>query len=177
LIRTDDLTQHRLTPWQGPRAGVSRATAGGNRGPSRDAPAPQPTDLLVHAHHAALLSAHTPRAIRDALIGVERTDFEHRYAEEMAQAAQTLDLTGVLEVIDTFRKIAEITQRQGGEAHRVMLERAAQLQHGEQVPTVSSHVHKAETAPGFAVGCPLDTPASPTSKLCADAPTSVRRFG
>lgn len=92
----------------------------------------------------ALLSAHTPRAIRDALIGAERTEFEHRYAEEMAQAARTLDLTGVLEVIETFRKIAEITQRQGAESHRVMLDRVAQLQRGEQVPTVPGHLHKAE---------------------------------
>lgn len=93
---------------------------------------------------AALLSAHTPRAIRDALVGTERAEFEHRYAEEMARAAQTLDLTGVLEVISTFRKIAEITRRQGGEAQRVMLERAAQLERGEQVPTLPGHVHKAE---------------------------------
>lgn len=92
----------------------------------------------------ALLSAHTPRAIRDALVGSERAEFEHRYAEEMGRSARTLDLTSVLEVIETFRKIAEITQRQGDQAHRVMLERAAQLQHGEQVPTVSGHVHKAE---------------------------------
>jgi hypothetical protein len=56
-MRTDDLTQHRLTVWQGPRAGVSRATAGGSRGPSRDAPAPRRTDLLVHAHHAVIVSA------------------------------------------------------------------------------------------------------------------------
>lgn len=97
---------------------------------------PQPT--------TALLSAHTPRAIRDALIGTERTEFEHRYGEEMARAARTLDLTGVLEVIETFRKIAEITQRQGVEAHRVMLDRAARLQGGEQVHTVSGHIHKAE---------------------------------
>ncbi|GAA5171362.1 hypothetical protein GCM10023321_69800 [Pseudonocardia eucalypti] len=92
----------------------------------------------------ALSSAHTPRAIRDALVGTERAEFETRYAEEMGRAARTLDLTGVLEVIDTFRKIAEITQRQGEQAHRMMLERAAQLERGEQVPIVSGSVHKAE---------------------------------
>lgn len=92
----------------------------------------------------ALLSAHTPRAIRDALVDTERTEFEERYAEEMAHAARTLDLTGVLDVISTFRGIAEITQRQGGQAHRVMLQRAAQLQRGEQVSMVPGHTHKAE---------------------------------
>jgi hypothetical protein len=66
----------------------------------------------------ALLSPNTPRAIRDALIDSEREEFERRYAEEMAEAARTLDLTGVLSVLDAHRKIAEITQRQGVEAHR-----------------------------------------------------------
>jgi Family of unknown function (DUF6247) len=92
----------------------------------------------------ALLSAHTPRAIRDALIDTERTQFERRYAEEMAAAARTLDLAGVLTVLDTYRKIAEITQRQGVEAHRRMLTQVARLQNGQNLPTVSGAEHKAE---------------------------------
>ncbi|MGH3933407.1 MAG: DUF6247 family protein [Pseudonocardiaceae bacterium] len=91
-----------------------------------------------------LLSPNTPRAIRDALIDSERAEFERRYAEEMAEAAQTLDLTAVLKVLDAYRKIAEITQRQGIEAHRRMLDRVARLQRGEDVPTVPGHAHKAE---------------------------------
>jgi hypothetical protein len=70
----------------------------------------------------AALAAHTPRVIRDALTGRERVDFERRYADEMSIAAATLDLTGVLAVLDTFRTIAEITQRQGPEAHQHMLD-------------------------------------------------------
>ena len=92
----------------------------------------------------ALLSPNTPRAIRDALIDSEREEFERRYAEEMAEAARTLDLTGVLSVLDAHRKIAEITQRQGVEAHQKMLNQVARLQRGEDVPTVPGHVHKAE---------------------------------
>ncbi|MGH3779717.1 MAG: DUF6247 family protein [Pseudonocardiaceae bacterium] len=92
----------------------------------------------------ALLSPNTPRAIRDALIDSERADFERRYAEEMAEAARTLDLSAVLEVLDAYCKIAEITERQGVEAHRNMLDRVARLQRGEEVPTVPGHVHKAE---------------------------------
>jgi hypothetical protein len=38
-------------------------------------------------------------------VGSERSEFEQRYADEMAIAAHT--------VLETFRKIAEITQRQG----------------------------------------------------------------
>jgi hypothetical protein len=44
----------------------------------------------------ALLSPGTARSIRDGLIDAERAEFERRFAEEMASAAQTLDLTGVL---------------------------------------------------------------------------------
>lgn len=91
-----------------------------------------------------MLSAHTPRAIRDALVGTERTEFEQRYAEEMAAAGRTLDLTRVLAVLDTYRTIAEITERQGAEAHLRMLDRVARLQRGEDVPTVSGQQHKAE---------------------------------
>jgi hypothetical protein len=92
----------------------------------------------------ALLSPGTARSIRDSLIDSERAEFERRFAEEMAGAAQTLDLTGVLQVLSTFRKLAEITQRQGADAHRRMLDQAARLQSGEAVPTVPGHIHKAE---------------------------------
>jgi hypothetical protein len=91
-----------------------------------------------------LLSSGTARSIRDALIDAERAEFERRFAEEMAAAAQTLDLTGVLQVLSTYRKIAEITQRQGVAAHRRMLDQVARLERGEAVPTVPGHIHKAE---------------------------------
>ncbi|MGH3831668.1 MAG: DUF6247 family protein [Pseudonocardiaceae bacterium] len=91
-----------------------------------------------------LLSPNAPRAIRDALIDSERTEFERRYAEEMAEAARTLDLSAVLTVLDAYRKIVEITQRQGIKAHRKMLDQVARLQRGEDVPTIAGHVHKTE---------------------------------
>jgi hypothetical protein len=91
-----------------------------------------------------LLSSGTARSIRDALIDGERDDFERCFAEELASAAQTLDLTGVLQVLSTYRKIAELTQRQGAAAHRRMLDQAARLQRGDDVPTVPGHIHKAE---------------------------------
>jgi Family of unknown function (DUF6247) len=97
------------------------------------------------AHPApTLLSANTPQAIRDALVGSERTEFEQRYAEEMAAAAHTLNLTGVLTVLDTYRKIADITQRQGPHVHQRMLDQVARLQAGHDVRTVSGQEHKAQ---------------------------------
>jgi ribosomal protein L18E len=47
-------------------------------------------------------------------------------------------------VLDAYRKIAEITQRQGVEAHRMMLDRVARLQRGDDMSIVPGHVHKAE---------------------------------
>jgi Family of unknown function (DUF6247) len=90
------------------------------------------------------LSSGTARSIHDGLIDAERAEFEQRFAEEMASAAQTLDLTGVLQVLITYRKIAEITQRQGIAAHRRMLDQVLQLQSGHDVPTVPGYIHKAE---------------------------------
>lgn len=69
----------------------------------------------------------TPSAIREALIDGERTDFERAYQEAMLDAARTLDLTRVLEVLRSYHRIAWLTQRQGPEAHRRMLDKAAQI--------------------------------------------------
>jgi hypothetical protein len=92
----------------------------------------------------ALLSSGTARSIRDALIDAECAEFERQFGEEMESAARTLDLTGVLQVLSTYRKIAEITQRQGVAAHRRMLDQVERLQCGDDVPTVPGHIHKAE---------------------------------
>jgi uncharacterized protein (DUF2249 family) len=93
---------------------------------------------------SALLSAHTPRAIRDALVGSERAEFEHDYQQAMTAAAGTLDLTEVLKVLEVYRQLAEIAQRQGSQAHLRMLDAVDRLQHGQEVPVVSGHLHKAE---------------------------------
>ncbi|MGH3430343.1 MAG: DUF6247 family protein [Pseudonocardiaceae bacterium] len=64
----------------------------------------------------------TPIAIRDALIDEERAEFERAYQEAIAEAARTLDLTRVLDVLRNYYRIAWLTQRQGPEAHRRMLD-------------------------------------------------------
>jgi uncharacterized protein (DUF2249 family) len=92
----------------------------------------------------ALLSAHTPRAIRDALVGSERAEFEHDYQQAMTESATTLDLTNVLKVLDVYREIAEIAPRQGSEAHQRMLDAVDRLQRGQAVPVVAGHLHKVE---------------------------------
>jgi len=69
----------------------------------------------------------TPAAIRDALIDEERAEFEHAYQEAMLEAARTLDLTRVLDVLRNYHRIAWLTQRQGPAAHRRMLDKAAEI--------------------------------------------------
>ncbi|MGH3811219.1 MAG: DUF6247 family protein [Pseudonocardiaceae bacterium] len=75
----------------------------------------------------ALPSDTTPAAIRDALIDEERAEFERAYRQALAEAAETLDLTRVLDVLRTYHRIAWLTQQQGPEAHRRMLDKAAEI--------------------------------------------------
>jgi Family of unknown function (DUF6247) len=69
----------------------------------------------------------TPAAIRDALIDEERTEFEGAYQDAVAEAARSLDLTRVLDVLRTYHRIAWLTQQQGPQAHRRMLDKAAEI--------------------------------------------------
>jgi hypothetical protein len=69
----------------------------------------------------------TPAAIRDALIDEERAEFERAYRQALAEAAETLDLTRVLDVLRTYHRIAWLTRRQGPQAHRRMLDKAAEI--------------------------------------------------
>jgi hypothetical protein len=86
----------------------------------------------------------TPQAIRAALVDGERADFERDYQAALTEAARTLDLTGVLDVLRNWRRIAWITQRQGPDAHRRMLDAATRLLAGEDIPVVPGHVVKAD---------------------------------
>lgn len=70
----------------------------------------------------------SPAAIRDALIDEEQAEFEQAYQEAMAEATNTLDLTRVLDVLRTYHRIATLTQRQGRQAHRRMLDKVAEIQ-------------------------------------------------
>jgi Family of unknown function (DUF6247) len=83
----------------------------------------------------ALPPGTSPASIRDALIGEERAAFEDAYRHAMAEAAETLDLTRVLDVLRNYHRIAWLTQRQGAEAHRRMLDKAAEIVRDRDNPT------------------------------------------
>lgn len=76
----------------------------------------------------------TPRAIRAALVGPEIGDFDREYRRVMAEAADTLDLSGVFEMLRRWQRVAW-SSHDSPDAHRRMLEQAERLAAGEVVPT------------------------------------------
>ena len=92
----------------------------------------------------ALPQDATPQAIRAALVAEERTAFERDYQAALAEAGKTLDLTRVLDVLNNWRHVAWITRRHGTEAHQRMLDAAARLMAGEDVPVVPGRIIKSE---------------------------------
>jgi Family of unknown function (DUF6247) len=66
-----------------------------------------------------------PRSIRRVLLPEEAGDFDREFRAAMAQATETLDLTGVLQVLERWRRIAESSRDE--RAHRRMLANADRL--------------------------------------------------
>lgn len=80
----------------------------------------------------ALPEGAGPRAIRAALLVEEREEFDQAYRGALAEAAQTWELGGVLEVLEHWRR--RVIMSADPVAYRRMLRRAAELLSGEQVP-------------------------------------------
>lgn len=73
-----------------------------------------------------------PAAIRAALLAEERDEFDRDYRAALAAATDSLDLTGVLEMLEHWRCRAIVSA--DPTAYRNGLRRAAQLLSGEDVP-------------------------------------------
>jgi hypothetical protein len=76
----------------------------------------------------------TPREVRAALIPEERADFDLSWRKALAEAAESLDLTGVQETLDSWRRVAMITVAHGHDAHRRMLRRAEHTTRTGELP-------------------------------------------
>jgi Family of unknown function (DUF6247) len=85
-------------------------------------------------HDAQPGHASSPREIRAALIGEEVGHFDREYRQVMADAAESLDLSGVLAMLERWRRVAWSSS--DPDAHRAMLDNAARLSAGEGVATV-----------------------------------------
>ena len=86
-------------------------------------------------HDAQPISASAPRAIRSALTGEEIGHFDREYRQVMADAAESLDLSGVLATLERWRRVAWSTQ-DDPDAHQRMLENADRLNARENVTAV-----------------------------------------
>ena len=86
--------------------------------------------------------AATPRAIRATLTGEEIGDFDREYRRTMAEAAESLDLSGVLEMLRRWQRVAW-SIHDDPSAHRRMLENARRLASGGDIATESWEVTKA----------------------------------
>ena len=89
------------------------------------------------------VSASSPREIRAALAGEEIDHFDREYRQVMGDAAESLDLSGVLAMLERWRRVAWSTSNDP-DAHRWMLESAARLTSGDSVATVPWAQVKAE---------------------------------
>jgi hypothetical protein len=68
-------------------------------------------------------------------LGEEVGHFDREYRQVMADAAESLDLAGVLEMLERWRRVAW-SRSDDPDAHRTMLDNAARLNAGEGVATV-----------------------------------------
>jgi hypothetical protein len=76
----------------------------------------------------------SPRAIRAAVLTEERPAFERQFGAAMATAAETLDLSGVLELLRAWQRIGELTARGGPENRRQILAKAVQVWRNRGMP-------------------------------------------
>jgi ribosomal protein L12E/L44/L45/RPP1/RPP2 len=72
--------------------------------------------------------------VRAALIPEEAAEFEREWRAVLAKAAETLDLSEVLETLESWRLVAQLTAAAGPAAHRAMYHRAAARLTGRSVP-------------------------------------------
>src|ERR687893_362422 len=76
----------------------------------------------------------SPAEVRAALIPEEAAEFDQQWREVMARATETLDLSEVLETLESWRRVARLTAVTGPKAHRAMYSRAAARLAGEHIP-------------------------------------------
>lgn len=77
----------------------------------------------------------SPREVRAAIVPEEQPDFDRQWKKALAEAAESLELTDVYRVLDSWRRRAMITTHLGHDGYRQMLARAEErLRTGEAPP-------------------------------------------
>jgi hypothetical protein len=75
----------------------------------------------------------SPAELHAALIPEEAAEFEREWRAVLARAAETLDLSEMLETMESWRLVAQLTTAAGPEGHRAMYRRAATRLTGEDI--------------------------------------------
>jgi hypothetical protein len=88
-----------------------------------------------HGHRGRSFVDASPAEVRAALIPEEAAEFDQQWRQVMARATDTLDLSEVLETLESWRRVARLTVSAGADAHRAMYRRAAARLTGEDIPT------------------------------------------
>ena len=60
----------------------------------------------------------SPAQVRAALVPEDAARFDHQWRAAMATATETLDLTGVHEILDAWRRVAWLTAVRGPDGYR-----------------------------------------------------------
>lgn len=77
----------------------------------------------------------SPREVRAALVPEEQADFDRQWREALNAAADSLDLAGVYDCLDSLRRRATTTNYLGHDGYRNLLARAERiLRTGEPEP-------------------------------------------
>lgn len=79
-------------------------------------------------------AAASPAQVRAALTPEDAVRFDRQWRTAMAAATETLDLTGVAEVLDSWRRIAWLTAARGHEGYRRILARAGETLRTREEP-------------------------------------------
>lgn len=95
-------------------------------------PTPTPTPGPRHGRGRTFADA-SPAEVRAALISEEAAEFDRQWRQVMARATERLDLSEVLETLESWRRVARLTVAAGAEAHRAMYRRAAVKLTGEHI--------------------------------------------
>lgn len=77
----------------------------------------------------------SPAQVRAALTPEDAAEFDRQWQAVMARATQELDLTEVLETLESWRRVAWVTAATGAERYRAVLASAEHRLHsGERHP-------------------------------------------
>lgn len=88
----------------------------------------------LHGRGGPPFADASPAEVRAALIPEEAAEFERDWRAVLARAAETLELSEVLETLESWRLVAQLTAVAGPEGHRAMYRRAAGRLTGEDIP-------------------------------------------